>query len=332
MAPNLTGDEHVDDYRSLLKFGFAVDLSAAVASYLVAVVLLLMFGPLFGIGEDARNYVLVFSTVLLFQVSGVPTAVMRLAGRFRLLAYSTALNGALRTALCVVGLLTGADLSYFIIVWAVTQITGSLTLLALTFLELRRQGIRRIAQARLDGVHRRFEGLLGFTIGGNVEMTVRASANEFDTLIVGALGDPASAGLYHIAKRLARVVLQFGVQVQAVLYPDVARLWAARAIDEFYRTVTQMELLLAAFGIAALAATIVGIKPFLVWTVGPEFAAAAVPCNGADAGRGSEPQRKCRANRHARHGASADRPQDRDGCDRSLSPYGLGARSRSLGR
>jgi O-antigen/teichoic acid export membrane protein len=176
----------------------------------------------------------------------------------------------------VVGLLIGADLAYFVIVLAVTQITGSLTLLALTLLELRRQGIRRIAQARLDGVHRRFEGLLGFTIGGNVEMTVRASANEFDTLIVGALADPASAGLYHIAKRLARVVLQFGVQVQAVLYPDVARLWAARAVDEFHRTIGQMELLLAAFGIAALAATIVGIKPFLVWTAGPEFAAAAV--------------------------------------------------------
>ena len=83
-------------------------------------------------------------------------------------------------------------------------------------------------------------------------MTIRASAIEFDTLIVGAFGDPAAAGLYHIAKRLARLVQQCGVQVQAVLYPDVARLWAARAIGEFRRTVVQMELLLAAFGIAAL--------------------------------------------------------------------------------
>ena len=50
-----------------------------------------------------------------------------------------------------------------------------------------------------------------------------------DTSIVGALAGPTAAGFYHIAKRLGRVIVQCGVQVQAVLYPDVARLWVAHA-------------------------------------------------------------------------------------------------------
>jgi O-antigen/teichoic acid export membrane protein len=123
-------------------------------------------------------------------------------------------------------------------------------------------------------VTKRFSGLLRFTIGSNVELTVRSSASEFDTLLVGAFTDPASAGLYHVAKRLGRLMLQIGDQVQVVLYPDIARLWAKGEFAMFRRTVLQTEIMLVAFGIAVLACTIVGIQPVLNWTVGPEFAAA----------------------------------------------------------
>jgi O-antigen/teichoic acid export membrane protein len=267
--------EHVDDYRALLKYGFVVDILAALASFCVAVGFAIFLGPLFGLSQEAIRYVLIFSVVLLCDLAGVPTAVMRLAGRFRMVAYGAAANGVLRTVLCALGLIMGADLLYFIAIWAMTQILGSLLLLFFTFRELHRQGIKGIARTSLRGVRARFEGLVGFTLAGKAEMTVRSSANEFDTLIVGAFGDPASAGLYHIAKRLARVVLQMGVQVQAVLYPDVARLWAVRAVGEFRRTVGQMEVLLAMFGVACLVATIIAIGPFLTLTVGPEFAGAA---------------------------------------------------------
>jgi O-antigen/teichoic acid export membrane protein len=124
-------------------------------------------------------------------------------------------------------------------------------------------------------VTKRFSGLVSFTVGSNVELSLRASANELDTLLVGMLASPTAAGLYHIAKRLGRLVLQLGVQVQAVLYPDVARLWAQRAIGEFRSTVLQMEILLMAFGVLVIVMTALCIHPLLYWTAGPGFVAAA---------------------------------------------------------
>lgn len=271
----LQGPEHIDDYRSLLRFGLVVDMSAAVMAYLVAIGLALLFGPLIGIGEDALQQVLIYATVLLFGINGLPTAVIRLAGRFRLVAYGSLVGGLVRLALCAAGLLVGAGLLYFVVIWAVTQIIGAIILLAIAFRELHRQGVHRLWSAPLRGVTARFKGLWSFTIGSNVELTLRSSANELDTLMVGMLTDPAAAGLYHIAKRMGRLVLQLGVQVQAVLYPDVARLWAQRALAEFRSTVLQMEILLIAFGLAVLAITVLGIRPLLYWTAGPQFAAAA---------------------------------------------------------
>lgn len=264
-----------DDYSSLLKFGLFVDVAAAVTAFLVAVGLVLLFGPLIGVSNDAVQLVLIYSITLLFQISGFPTAVLRLSGRFWLVAYGSQFNTILRLLLCLIGLLTGAGLMYFVIVWTITQIIGALLLLVLAFVELRRQGVRHLLSAPLTGISKRFKGLWAFTIGSNIELTIRSSTAQFDTLIVGALAGPAAAGFYHIAKRLGRVVVQCGVQVQAVLYPDVARLWAKQALESFRRTILQMELLLITFGVAVVVATWLFIEPVLHWTAGTEFMAAA---------------------------------------------------------
>jgi O-antigen/teichoic acid export membrane protein len=270
----LEGPEHLDDYRSLLKFGLVVDVSAAFLSYLVAVGFAVLFGPLVGIGENTLEQVIIYSTVLLFQINGLPTAIFRLAGRFRLVAYGSVVGAVVRLALCVAGLLAGSGLLYFVVAWTLSQIIGSVVVLALALLEIRRQGMRGLIRAPLRGVTKRFKGLLSFTIGSNVELTVRTSASEFDTLLVGAFASPAGAGLYHIAKRLGRLVLQIGVQVQAVLYPDVARLWAKGDLTMFRRAVLQTEIMLAAFGLVMVVCTTLAIQPILDLMVGAEFEGA----------------------------------------------------------
>ena len=62
----LAGVEHLDDYRSLLKFGLAVDVSAALLSYLTAIGFALLFGPLVGIGEET-DQVFIYSTGCSFR-------------------------------------------------------------------------------------------------------------------------------------------------------------------------------------------------------------------------------------------------------------------------
>ncbi|RYD87453.1 MAG: lipopolysaccharide biosynthesis protein, partial [Sphingomonadales bacterium] len=102
-----------------------------------------------------------------------------------------------------------------------------------------------------------------------------ASAQQVDTLIVGWLADPASAGMYHIAKRIGRVVLQVGSHIQAVVYPDLTRQWASGDRTDFVKLIQQTELILMAFGATCFVAawSLGGLA--LRLTAGPAFAAAA---------------------------------------------------------
>lgn len=271
----LQAPEDHEDLKQLLKFGLSLDLGGALAAAAISALIIIGGAPLLGWSEQAEVVTLICCTALPFNLSGTPTAVLRLFGRFRLAAFSPALGSFTRMLLCGIGLASGFDLVGFAIIWAVTQAAGSMTLMVLAVRVLRANGITGVLSAPLEGVSKRFAGLWNFAWSTNLSLAVRSSANQLDVLIVGALAGPAAAGLYHIAKRTGKVAEQATTQIQTVLYPDVARLWAAGETAAMRRAVWQVEGVVLAFGTAGVLFLIVAAEPILHWTAGPKFNDAA---------------------------------------------------------
>jgi O-antigen/teichoic acid export membrane protein len=259
----------------LFKFGLMLDVSAAATGYLIAVALVWAFGPWIGISSEMSGLVTLYCTVLPFQITGMPLAVLRLFGKFRTIAYGQVASSVFRMGLCAIGFAIGGTLHEFALIWMAAQIFGSLTVVFLSLAELRRQGLlASMLAASVRGITALFPGLWRFAISTNLSLTLRSSANQLDTLLVGYLAGPTAAGLYHIAKRIGRMTLQIGDHAQAVLYPDLARAWASGAIEEFHRAVKQMRVLLLGFGVLLVSGVYLAIDPVLRLAVGSEFEAA----------------------------------------------------------
>ena len=268
------GDRH-EDRRSLLKFGLVLDIAGALAAWAVALAFALLANKWMGWSERTQLVVLIYICVLPFNLSGMATAVLRLYGRFRIAAYGPVGGGLVRLALCAIALAEHADLVVFTAIWMITQVVGALMVVLLAFRVLRQNGVRGVLSAPLAGVTSRFDGLWNFAWSSNLSLAVRSSANQFDILIVGALAGPAAAGLYNIAKRVGRLAEQLGTQVQAVLYPDIARLWAAGQVATMRRLVWQVEGLLFAAGAVGVVFFLFAGEPLLHLLAGRDFAAAA---------------------------------------------------------
>ncbi|WP_082572868.1 MULTISPECIES: oligosaccharide flippase family protein [unclassified Ensifer] len=268
-----TGDS--ERLKALFKLGLLIDLATAFLGWGLAVLIVLLAGPLFGISDEMSRLVLIYCAVLPLQVTGMPTAVMRLYGRFKILAYGQVAASSLRTLLCIAGVYLGWGLFEFLVLWMASQICGSINRNLWAFREIRRQGLHDVMRVPLGDIRSRFPGFWSFSFQSNVAPIIQACAFEFDTLLVGYLADPVSAGLYHIAKRVAKIAQQAGEQVQAVLYPDLARAWATQEITEFRKTVNQTGWLLFGFGLFALFTAQLSIEWILRMTAGSEFVAAA---------------------------------------------------------
>ena len=79
----------------------------------------------------------------------------------------------------------------------------------------------------LRGVTKRFKGILSFAIGSNVELDGAHQRQRVRHASGRRVYGPCRCRpLPYRRNGWGRLVLQIGVQVQAVLYPDVARLWA----------------------------------------------------------------------------------------------------------
>lgn len=266
------GQERLEHLRALFAFGLWLDVGACLAAALLASLVAILFAPLLGMNHTHILLVCINAVTLLFNISGMPTAVLRLAGRFRTIAYVQVTGSIVRILLCAIGLWVHGGLIFFICAWTVSQIVSSLLFLALSLIELKRQGVFSLHRMSMRGITQRFPGIMGFAWSSSLSTSIRTSSMELDVLIVGALSDPRSAGLYFVAKQVAKVVQQVCAQVQAVLYPDVARLWADGALSLFRRAIMQVQVILDVFAFGAIAVLAIGGRWLIELTVGHAFA------------------------------------------------------------
>jgi len=270
----LEGEDRQDDLKSLYKFGLLLDLAGSVAAWAVASLCAVAAHFLIGVPWASVEIAFVYLLSLLFNFNGTATAIFRLSDHFRTIARLQIITALLRLSASGLVFLIGGGLIGFVLVWAVTQAIGSLLNIGVGLRLLHRRGTTGIARASIAGMTARFPDVWRFTWGANLSLTIWASAQQLDTLIVGWLADPASAGMFHIAKRVSRVVQQVGSQIEAVVYPDLSRLWAAANRTAFIRLIVQTECVLAGFGAAAFAATFLLGGWAIRFSAGAAFAAA----------------------------------------------------------
>jgi O-antigen/teichoic acid export membrane protein len=263
------------DLASLFKFGLLLDLGGSVIAWAIASLLTLASHWALNVSFANVALALIFMLSLLFNLNGVATAIFRLSDRYRTVARLQVVSALIRLGFVALAFWMDAGLLSFVVVWAITQALGSLINFAAAFWLVRRRGLPNLMTAPVRGINQRFPGLWRFSWGSNISLTLWSSAQQVDTLIVGWLADPASAGLFHIAKRVSRVVQQIGSQVEAVVYPDLSRLAAAGERTKFIRLLIQTEAILALFGASCFIAVLLAGEALMRLAAGPFFARAA---------------------------------------------------------
>ncbi|NIJ15892.1 lipopolysaccharide biosynthesis protein [Sphingobium vermicomposti] len=246
--------------QRLYCYGLMLDMGAAALAAVTAIALALLLGPLFGLKPLHIQLVAIYSIATLFNVAGVPVAALRLSGQFKMLAYAQVAGNVLRIFFALFCMISGAGVLGFMVAWTAAQVLGSLIVFWTGFRALRAMGIANPLHAKLKGLTTDFPGFFGFACSTNLSLTLRVITTEADSLFVGALAGTSAAAVYYLAKRIAKVAMQVGAQVQAVIYPDVSRMWAKGNLRGFRATTLQVQAALALVGILMLGGG---------WLIGP---------------------------------------------------------------
>ena len=234
----------------LFLLGLILDVCCALLAATVMLVGGFLLLPLIGL-EQADFYLLaIFAPAIALNISGVPTAALRLANQFKLLAYFQLFSAVLRLIMAGIAWAIGAPLEVFLAVWTLAQVVNTTVFAILAVRALKQLGVANPLSAGTKGLLARFPGFMGFAWSTNASSALRTLTHEVDTLLVGAYAGAAAAGFYHIAKRFAKVAQQVAAHVQAVIYPDLSRMWAHDRFAEVRAVKVKVQLALGAIGLA----------------------------------------------------------------------------------
>ena len=259
---------------ALMLYGLLLDIVSALLAALLTVVAGYALAGLIHLKPSAMPLVAIYALAIAVNVRGMPTAALRINGNFKTLAYVQFFASVLRVVLALGALALRLDLLAFVVIWTVAQIIDSTVFNYLGFRTLRRLGIPSPLRANWRGLSRQFPGFLSFAFSTNLSSTLRTFTQEADTLLVSAFAGSNAAGFYHIAKRIAKVAQQIGAMIQAVIYPDMAKMWANAQHVAFRKITARVQLALAVTGLGLLGGAWVFGAFFVDVAFGKDFAAA----------------------------------------------------------
>lgn len=225
----------------LFKLGLLLDCSTAAAGAAIGFVLAPTVGRMLGISPADSHLLAIFSLSLVFNWSGVPTAALRLYGRFSLAATHQMIAAAIRLLCVLIAVVCGADLFWLVVVWASSTAAGNLLLFLF--------GIRVLAVNGLAGWWKQGLGNwrepLKFASWTNLTSTLDLPARHLDVMFVGALAPVEFVGVYKLIKEVRHAVVRLVDPVYQAIFPQFASQIASGKLQEAVRDAFKVGVVLA---------------------------------------------------------------------------------------
>jgi O-antigen/teichoic acid export membrane protein len=264
--------------KRLFKFGVLLDAGSALLGTLVAFAGVMLIAGWQNWDEQAMGYAMLSSVVVLFNLSGTPTAILRLYDRFDAIALTGIATAFARVVMYGAGLIAGAGLATFVYLWIISMFIQYGVLLYFGWRELLRHNLwQGMLASPLRGIRQTFPGIVSFVLTTNIHGSIRMTSRELDVLIINSTLGAAAAGLFLIVKQLTGVLLKLVDPIYQAIYPELARLWTAGDLKQYKRLMILVSAITGTGGLIIWAGFILFGEIIIGLTFGPEYADAYQP-------------------------------------------------------
>ncbi len=261
-------------FGQLLKFGFILDIGSAVVGTALAMGLASPVIALIGWDQSVRPLLVLYSVLILFNLSGTPIGVLRLFDRFDLLSYTPVLSVLLKLGGILWCVATTQSLYGFVWVYLVTGIVAMLYQLCASLWVLRKNGIGNFFFYSLRGLRTRFPGIWDYVWTTNLNATIRMLSREADGLIIAGLTTPTGLGLFRVAKQFSAILPMISDPLSQAIFPELARLWSQKEKCKFLSLIKRATFFTSIAGLSGWIVFVLLGKWIITFIFGESFQGA----------------------------------------------------------
>ena len=266
-----------EDFKSLVKFGFLLDGATAVLGAVIAAGSAWFVSHWRGWDDQLVLMAALYSFTILFNISGTPTAILRLFDKFKLVAYQSVISSAIKLVGVTIVFLSGAGLWAFLVVWAIVDIVGKIILVFFAGQELKAKGYWGFWGNSAKAISQKFKGIWGFVWTTNIHSSVKLGLREGDIMLVGALIGPVGAGLYKIVKTIGSTMGKVTDPLYQAAYPDISRAVSAKNYSSIRNLILRTSKIIFIVAIACLCLFFVFGESAIYTLLGSDYVEAFIP-------------------------------------------------------
>jgi O-antigen/teichoic acid export membrane protein len=269
----------------IFQLSYLIDAATGVLGFLVVVALSPVVGPRL-VGSGGTDLILLFAlTLLASTVDNSSLAILRLLGRFKLVAGAGAVLELLGVALVAGALWRFHDLTWVLVALVLHDaVAGAVNVRLAARAFGRASGGRSLAEPALSAARDERRGMLRMVFHTNVVSYARLTQAQLPTIVVGALAGTTQAGLYKLGMSAAAVVGRLSDPAYVAAVPRLSKLWAAGERERILGLMRYASALALGPLAAALALVVLLREPIVALLAGGQaHSAAAVVALGASA-------------------------------------------------
>lgn len=237
-----TNEGRSREFTGLIKVGFILDLLSAVAATALAFFAAQIFSDLIGKGDFVGSMTMAYSLVIISNLTGTPTAILKIFDAFSLLSFAKTMTALLRfTAVLLAVYLGGGGFTLVILAYITAEIMGNILLFGLGLAVFYRKGYRLSDKFQCL----EWKEVVNFAFWTNIVSTVDLPVKQLDIFMVASIVSVEGVGVYRIIKSVSRIFVEVASPVFMTLYPESARHIAAGDLGKSMRLVFKTNGLMA---------------------------------------------------------------------------------------
>lgn len=267
-------DENLLDFKCLIKIGTILDAGSAVFGTILIAAGAIVLETFGGWSSEFALMLMTYSGVVLFNLKGTPTAVLRLFDRFGLFALQKVVAGAFRLSGVGLAFMMDATIWGYMLAWMIGDVVGYILLLILGWRELVLRGYVDIFQTSTSGLVDRFPEIWSYVWTTNMSGSVKMTVRRLDNVIVATVLGTTALGLYEVVKKFSSVANRLSSPFYQAVYPELSKLWSRGDRDGFVRLVLQTTAIAGLGAFVIWGGFLVFGEPVLTYTVGMDYVEA----------------------------------------------------------
>jgi len=268
---DLLEENKKEKFKLIIKFGFLLDCTTALLGAMIAASIAWFVGQWMVWNNETVIMTALYSVTIIFNISGTPTAILRLFDKFNKIACRGIIASGIKLFGVLIAFSFEAKIWIFLLVWGVVDILGKMILLYFGYQELVQKEFHNFIQADLKNITKRFKGIWGFVITTNLNSSIRMATRELDVMLIASMLGPTSVGLYKIAKQFSLVIQRTIEPMYQSIFPELAKLISKGAIKDFIRFSVRSSVLAFVFAIGIWLVFYFFGDIVIIMTVGSDY-------------------------------------------------------------